>query len=695
MSSASADAAVADVDVNVEADQLLPDDAAKLPRQQQSTDTAATSADRGDGPVEVVLADDAMRKLFRYVDKHRSYFVWACVWSTINKVFDLFPPLLTAWIIDSVDGNTPGWIADIAGTEGESAPWSLAVALAIIVVIVHFLESFAEWVHQLAFKRLAQLVQHDLRTSVYAHLQSMEMAFFDNHRLGETLSMLNDDVNQLERFLNEGFNVIFQLFVMSMFACITLFSTSWELALIGLAPLPVIAWTSVRYHFYVQPLYRTIRNHVGLLSSRLENNIAGMSVIKSFTAEQFERDRVCRASQQYRDANIAALRVSTLYIPVVRMGVALGFGGVVLVGVYWRFERPHKISVGDLVLFCMLIQRVLWPLTRLGQTIDDFERTKSSACRTFGLLERVPTIRDAATVKSLGGGDGGADGEHGKNVDAVGHDSNHKPARANGEIEFRNVNFGYHSSVQILRDFNLHIKAGEFIGVAGSTGAGKSTLVRLLLRLHDVNAGAVHVDGVDIRSVAMQQLRQNIAIVSQDVYLFYGSIFENIAYGSDLATASHTDAAALARVKAAAKAASLDSFIATLPDEYGTFVGERGIKLSGGQRQRLSLARAILKDAPILVLDEATSSVDTETERVIQENLRVFTANRTAIVIAHRLSTIVDADRIVVVDGGHVVEQGTFAALLRRPDGVFAELWALQSGGVAVGGDDTADAAGK
>lgn len=585
-----------------------------------------------------------MRQLFGFLKPYNSSLYSSSFYSVLNKVSDLMPPLLVGWVIDSVRGEAPSWITYIAGTDDN---WSLATLLAIMAVLIFGLESFFEWLFQRGFMRLAQRVQHDLRLSTYRRLQSREMSFFESQRTGDTLAILNDDVNQLERFLNTGFNDILQLIVLFLFAGVVLFLTSWQLALVGMLPIPFIFLGSRWYQRIISPRYKEMRQEVGQLNSRLENNLGGISVIKSFTAEQFEEERVAENSAAYRDANYKVINISALYIPIIRMLIALGFGGTLLLGSYWVLNDYGFLTVGELVLFSMMIQRVLWPVTRLGQVFDNYERAKASAERVFGLLEKEASIQDPADPKSLD--------------------------RAQGNIRFDQVRFQYLSEVPILRGLDFEVGAGETIGIAGTTGSGKSTLIKLLLRFYEVGDGAIQLDGGDLRSYRLADLRRNISLVSQDTYLFHGTIAENIAYGNE--------GRSQAEIQQAAQIAQLHDFIERLPDGYATMVGERGIKLSGGQRQRLSIARAILKDAPVLILDEATSSVDTETERAIQQNLDKFAEGRTAIVVAHRLSTIRNADRIIVLHEGQVAEVGRHDDLLAK-GGIYADLWAVQVGQV-------------
>ena len=584
-----------------------------------------------------------MFRLFQYLRNYNRPFVIATTNSIINKIFDLMPPFLTAWIIDTVSGHPPTWIGTWTGLEG---PWPMVIFLAILTVVIFLGESFFEWLYLRGFLRMAQNVQHDIRMDAYQKLQTRELAFFEEQRTGNLMAILNDDINQLERFLNHSFKEIVHLVTLFIFAGWSLCAVSLPLGLIGMIPIPFIILVSIYYQRLISPNYRKVRNAVGHLGNRLENNISGILVIKSFTAEKFEYQRVQANSDQYRNANFSAIKWLALYEPVIRIFITIGFAATLLIGAYWVLFEPGRFSLGSLAFFAMMIQRLLWPVTRMGQLFDEFERAKASARRVFGLLDTPARIVDPAAPKAL--------------------------PEAAGNIKFDHVHFKYDQGSPVLNGLNFQVKTGETIGIAGQTGAGKTTLIKLLLRLYDVTDGKILLDGIDLRSCSIKDLRQKIALVSQDVYLFHGTISENIAYGID-----HADQAT---IEAAAKKAELHDFITSLPDGYQSIVGERGIKLSGGQRQRLSIARAILKNAPIIILDEATSAVDTETERAIQSHLDELVAGKTALIIAHRLSTIRNADRIIVLKAGQLAEQGTHDELLEKA-GIYADLWNVQVGG--------------
>ena len=581
-----------------------------------------------------------LKRLFQYSMRYKSSLYWSVSHSFFNKLLDLAPPVLVGWAVDTVNRQAPGFIHWLSAGD----IWYSAALLGILGFLIFGLESFFQWLYTLGFARIAQNVQHDLRGQSYRHMQEREMAFFEGHRLGETMAILNDDINQLERFLNTVFNDIVQIVSLFFIAGFILFSASPGLSVIAMLPMPLIIWGALHFQRLILPRYQAVRQSVGALNTRLENNISGIAVIKAFTAENFEASRLTATSDQYRRKNLQAIELSALFTPLIRMGVAIGFAAVLWVGGIWTLEGT--ITVGTFTLFAMMCQRILWPLTRLGQLLDETQRCRASAARVFGMLDTPSCIRDGEVQLP-------------------------KIAVEDTEISFENVHLRYGEGPWVLRGVNFTIHAGETLGIAGATGAGKSSLVKLILRFYDPTDGCIRFAGHDLRDLNLASLRSNIALVSQDVYLFHGSIAENIAYGAD--------SVPFAAIQQAARQAQLDEFIQTLPQAYDTIIGERGIKLSGGQRQRLSIARALLKNARVLILDEATSAVDTETERDIQRHLDQYTAGRTAIIIAHRLSTIRRADRILVFQNGQLVEQGNHLSLIEN-HGVYADLWSLQAG---------------
>ena len=590
----------------------------------------------------IVPARNPLNRLFQYLQPYRLLLYRSVFYSFVNKLLDLAPPVLVGWAVDTVARNPPDVVTFFAGDSVVSS----AILLGVLGVVIFGVESLFQWLYTLGFMSLAQFVQHDLRLDGYRKMQNREMRFFENHRMGETMSMLSDDINQLERFLNTVFNDIIQIIALFLIAGFILLNASVGLSIIAILPIPLVVWGSLVFQKMLTPRYQKVRQAVGQVNTRLENNIGGIGVIKSFGAEKFESQRLSEVSRVYLDTNISAIRLSALFTPLIRMGVALGFGATLTFGAIWTLEG--HITPGVFTLFAMMCQRILWPLTKLGEILNETERCRASAARIFGLIDTPPGITDAPDAKDLG--------------------------RVQGKISFQQVHFRYEQGNEILKGLDFTITPGETIGVAGATGAGKSTLIKLLLRFYDPTSGTVALDDTALTEATTASIRRNIALVSQEVYLFHGTIAENISYGAQAATQES--------IAAAAKQAQLHEFIESLPEGYSTIVGERGIKLSGGQRQRLSIARALLKNAPIIVLDEATSSVDTETERAIQAHLEAFTKGRTALIIAHRLSTIRNADRILVLGDGKLVEAGTHEELLAN-EGAYADLWRLQSGEIA------------
>lgn len=590
-------------------------------------------------PNLITPVDRPLGRLFRYCRRYQTTLNLSIFWSFMNKLLDLAPPVLVAWAIDTVVRQPPPIVSMVAAND----PLQQGLWLGALAVLIFGFESLFEWLYTLGFSGLAQQVQHDLRVDAYGHMQTREMAFFEHHRVGETMSMLSDDINQLERFLNTVFNDLVQLVSLAVISAAILLASSPFLTLVAVIPIPIVVGFALWFQRLLAPRYQAVRRSVGRLNTRLENNLAGIPVIKAFTAEALEAERLRQTSADYRDRNLAAIRLSAMFVPLIRMGVALGFGMVLVLGTVMTLNG--EISPGTFTLFGMMCQRILWPLTNLGKILDETERCRASAARIFGLLDTPSTITNPGRPQPL--------------------------PRSQGHLQFRDVHFAYPGSGAILNGLDFTIRPGETVGLAGATGAGKSTLIKMILRFYDPGSGSVLLDGHDLRTLDLSELRRAVALVSQDVYLFHGTIAENIAYGVPGATAG--------QIEAAAVQAHFHDFVRSLPDGYGTVVGERGIRLSGGQRQRLSIARALLKDAPLLVLDEATSSVDTETEREIQKHLLEYTRGRSALVVAHRLSTIRGADRILVLNQGQLVEEGHHDDLVAR-GGTYADLWSLQSG---------------
>ena len=581
----------------------------------------------------------ALARLLRYARGYRRQIIAATTCSIINKLFDIAPEILIGVAIDVVVNQEESFVA---GLGFETAQEQITI-LAVLTFFIWAGESLFEYLFQILWRNLAQRLQSDLRQDAYEHAQRLDMSFFEARSSGQLVATMNDDVNQLERFLDGGANAMIQVVVTVVAVGAVFFVLSPLIALLAFTPIPLIIWGAFYFQRKAGPLYADVREKVGDLSSRLANNLGGIATIKSFTAEQREARRLKESSEAYVEANRRAIRISSAFIPVIRMAILAGFLATFTVGGMMALEG--NLNVGAYGVLVFLTQRLLWPLTGLAEVIDLFERAMASTCRILDLLAEPVHVRD----------------EGGKALA--------EPVK--GNVELDKVSFHYPSSGAGIRDISLTVPAGNTLALVGATGSGKSTLIKLLLRFYDPSNGQIRIDGQPIRDLSLQSLRGAIGLVSQDVYLFEGTIRENLAYGNP--AASDTE------IIDAAKTAEAWSFIEALPEGMNTPVGERGVRLSGGQRQRLSLARALLKNPPILVLDEATSAVDNETEAAIQRSLKRIGHNRTVIMIAHRLSTIVDADSIAVIEGGKVLEQGTHRELLDQ-DGAYANQWRVQTG---------------
>ena len=581
----------------------------------------------------------ALARLLRYARGYRRQIIAATTCSIINKLFDIAPEILIGVAIDVVVNQEESFVA---GLGFETAQEQITI-LAVLTFFIWAGESLFEYLFQILWRNLAQRLQSDLRQDAYEHAQRLDMSFFEARSSGQLVATMNDDVNQLERFLDGGANAMIQVLVTVVAVGAVFFVLSPLIALLAFTPIPLIIWGAFYFQRKAGPLYADVREKVGDLSSRLANNLGGIATIKSFTAEQREAKRLKESSEAYVEANRRAIRISSAFIPVIRMAILAGFLATFTVGGMMALEG--NLNVGAYGVLVFLTQRLLWPLTGLAEVIDLFERAMASTRRILDLLAEPVHVRD----------------EGGKALA--------EPVK--GDVELDKVSFHYPSSGTGIRDISLTVPAGNTLALVGATGSGKSTLIKLLLRFYDPSNGQIRIDGQPIRDLSLQSLRGAIGLVSQDVYLFEGTIRENLAYGNP--AASDTE------IIDAAKTAEAWSFIEALPEGMNTPVGERGVRLSGGQRQRLSLARALLKNPPILVLDEATSAVDNETEAAIQRSLKRIGHNRTVIMIAHRLSTIVDADSIAVIEGGKVLEQGTHRELLDQ-DGAYANQWRVQTG---------------
>ncbi|MEL7501414.1 MAG: ABC transporter ATP-binding protein [Cyanobacteria bacterium J06554_6] len=586
-----------------------------------------------------MLSSHPLQRLLAYTRKYRRQLWLASLCSVLNKVFDLAPPVLIGLAVDIAVKQEDSLIA-AWGVEGIRAQY---IVLSVLTFLLWMGESVFQYAYDCLWRNLAQMIEHDLRLDAYSHIQSLEMAYFENRSTGGLMSILNDDINQLERFLDHGANEVLQVTTTIILVGGAFVVMAPGMAWMTILPMPFIVWGAISFQKFLAPRYAEVRERVSLLNGHLSNNLSGIATIKSYTAEAYEIERIRQDSDAYRESNRKAIRFSAAFIPLIRILILVAFTAVLLFG--GLAAVAGTLAVGTYSVLVFLTQRLLWPLTRLGQTLDEYQRAMASTNRVMNLLDTPVVI----------------------------HPGSHRLPVSNvqGEIVFKDITFAYAERAPVVQNLTLKIPARQNIAIVGATGSGKSTLVKLLLRFYEVESGQIVLDGIDLKDLNLMDLRGAIGLVSQDVFLFHGTVAENIAYGTFNATERE--------IRMAAQMAEADEFIDRLPQGYDTIVGERGQKLSGGQRQRLAIARAILKNPPILVLDEATSAVDNETEAAIQKSLEKITKNRTTIAIAHRLSTVRNCDRIYAMDQGKLVEWGTHEELIDR-DSLYAALWKVQTG---------------
>ena len=586
----------------------------------------------------------AFKRLIKYLRPFRFRMIMASTFSVLNKIFDLAPEILIGIAVDLVVTKEASFVASL----GFKTANSQMIFLGISTFLIWAFESIFQYLYMITWKNLSQAVEHNFRMDGYRHVQELDINWHENQHMGNITAILNDDVNQLERFLDTGINDIIQIIISTIIVGSIFFYISPLIACFSILPIPIILLIAFMFQKNLSPRYSAVREAAGLISSILFNNLLGIQTIKSFIQEKTETKRVESISNLYQNRNKYAIKLSSAFVPLVRMGVLTGFLGTMVIGGFKSLNG--EIAVGSYSVLVFLTQRFLWPFTRLGEMVDQFERAMASTRRILNLIQTSIKIKDVENPIKI--------------------DTYLKP------INFKNVNFKYDKSDFIINNFNLQINSGQLIGIVGSTGSGKTTIAKLLLRFYDTADGEILIGGKNIKNLSIKALRQNIGFVSQETFLFDGSIKDNICY-------SHNEYDQNKMIQAA-KIAQAHEFIDKLTLKYDTSIGERGQILSVGQKQRLSIARAIYKNPSILIFDEATSSVDNLTEKLIQEAIISASKGRTTIVIAHRLSTIRRADRIIVLDNSKIIEDGTHDELVSKADGFYSSLWNIQTGKIDI-----------
>ena len=514
--------------------------------------------------------------------------------------------------------------------------------LALLVVAIYTVRAVSKFGTDYISHFAAWNMVKEIRQHMYDRMQRLSLRYFSDKPTGELMSRVLDDTRNFEVLFAHAIPTVIVNGIMLIGVFAILFSMSKVLALYTLIPIPLLAWLVIRFGKVSRPLFRKNQEKVAELNAILQDNFSGIREIKAFTQEEYESQRTGHSLKAQTKAILRALKVTNAFHPGIEFVSSLGTVIVIFFG--GRLALTGALPLEDLVAFLLYLNIFYQPITALGQINEGLQQALASAERVLEIIGQEPEIQEIPQPIVLD--------------------------KVSGSVEFRKVSFSYVDNIPVLKDISFKVRPGETLALVGATGVGKTTVASLIPRFYDPNAGEILVDGVDIRDLALASLRGQISLVSQDIFLFNGTVGENIVYGSPGASEEE--------ILAASKAANAHEFIEALEQGYDTRIGERGVKLSGGQKQRISIARAILKDAPILILDEATSAVDTQTERLIQESLNLLKANKTAVVIAHRLSTIQDADEIIVLREGEVLEQGTHEELMEN-GGLYWQLCKAQS----------------
>ncbi|MFO7945002.1 MAG: ABC transporter ATP-binding protein [Anaerolineales bacterium] len=581
-------------------------------------------------------------KSLKFVFKFARDYSGVLILTVLSMLLLVGVQLLTPWIIKSM-------VATVTDAGVSPGDMKYITRLALLALGAYVVRAGLQFVRSYMAHIAGWSVVADVRAKVYEHLQRLSLQFYEEKQTGQLMSRVVNDTDLLEHLIAHAIPDVIANTLMLIGVISVLSRINWQLTLLSLIPVPLIILGVQGFTKYVRPAFRARQAELGELNATLNDNLSGVREIKAFSREESEKARVMDHVIRYRDSMLRALRLMATFRPFISFASSLGtiiliyFGGQLILG--------EILAIDDLVAFFLYLELMYQPVRELSGVWERVQRSMAGAERVAELLSEAPDIVEKPDALTLTG-------------------------RAEGEIKLKDVGFRYAQGHPVLEDINLEIAPGTVVALVGPTGVGKTTLANLIPRFYDVSKGSITLDRHDIRDLTIQSLRQQFSIVLQDVFLFHGTARENVLFGRKDATEEE--------MIHAAKVANAHEFITQLPDGYSTVIGERGVKLSGGQKQRLAIARAVLKDAPILILDEATSSVDTETELLIQQSLERLMVGKTVIVIAHRLSTIRNADLIVVLEGSGIVEKGTHEELMTR-DGLYKRLREVQTDHALIG----------
>jgi len=570
--------------------------------------------------------------IFRYAKEYSG----SLIVTSLSMLALVGAQLLIPWIIKSL-------ISLVTGSIGTTASMSSITKMTVLVLVVYIVRAILQFLRSYFAHYAGWGVVADVRKFIYDHMQRLSLRFYEDKQVGQLMSNVVNDTDLFEQLISHAIPDVVVNILTFLGVTFVLFSLNWKLTLLSMLPIPLVVMSLRIYAKYVRPAFRSRQKELGDLNAMLNDNLSGIREIKSFTRETTEANKVHSRIDSYRKSMLNALKLMATFQPFVDF--TSSFGTLIVIFFGGQLAINGVLPIADLVAFFLYLDMFYNPVRVLSGAWEAIQSSLAGADRVSGLLverEEPGNIPGSIAITN--------------------------PVK--GYINFKDVSFEYTSKNLVLDNINLEIPAHEMVALVGPTGVGKSTLVSLIARFYDVTKGEIMLDDRNICNYKLESLRQQISFVLQDVFLFYGTIKENISFGNPFANNDE--------LISASKTANAHNFIMDLPDGYNTMVGERGIKLSGGQKQRISIARAILKNAPILILDEATSSVDTETEALIQEALERLIKGRTTIVIAHRLSTIRNANKIVVLEDKSIREMGTHEQLIQLKNGLYERLYSAQ-----------------